>query len=637
MSKDLETVSYDEEQVEEQLAHMASEKASPSVQPAHVDSSEALTRQQAKVDLPAPDKRATAVDQEAVRSKVEAAIAEGTRPVKADELLDTILEDRFHIYARVGAGGMGVVYKAKQLGIDRDVAIKMLHPELVNDEFIVSRFKTEALAVSKLHHPNIIRIYDFGQLPDKSLYIVMEFLDGVSLENALRTAGVFPVNRALHILRQIAQSLTEAHEKEIVHRDLKPDNVFLTRVGSDSDYVKVLDFGIAKLREADKNQGTLTQAGMIFGTPRYMAPEQCRSMSVDRRADIYAIGVMAYEMLTGEPPFHADNPLSILIKHVQEAPKPMAEIRPDVEVDSEVEALVMKCLAKAPEERFQSAAELAASIVKIEERLAGRLQHVVFVNGERGTTAVQPQRSDTIATTPKRSKKVFAWTFVISLLVAAGLFFGLGGYPLVAGIVEPLLAGSDVAVNTAPTPAEQPVAPQQQVAAQPVAEEPKPQEPAPKPEAPPVDMISINFETEPTEAEVFQDGESIGFTPLTKSFTAQEKSATFVIKKEGYLEREVATHLDRDASFSIVLSAAPKPSAGKRTGSGTSGTRQPRTSDTGTKPAAPPPTVEVGSKPAIQIDRPAVSGPIREPAPPPAPKKPKEGMGKVGDLKRMEF
>ena len=143
-------------------------------------------------------------------------------------------------------------------------------------------------------------------------------------------------------------------------------------------------------------------------------------------------------------------------------------------------------------------------------------------------------------------------------------------------------------------------------------------------------MISINFETEPTEAEVFQDGESIGFTPLTKSFTAQEKSATFVIKKEGYLEREVATHLDRDASFSIVLSAAPKPSAGKRTGSGTSGTRQPRTSDTGTKPAAPPPTVEVGSKPAIRLidlqcrvlSRACTTTP---------PEKPKEGMGKVGD------
>lgn len=403
------------------------------------------------------DEKMTASEQNDVQARVEAAVESVQTEVEkrtGDPLLGSLVGDRFQVTSRIGTGGMGVVYKARQAGMDRWVAVKVLLKELTHDEKVIKRFKIEALAASRLTHPNTIRIYDFGITHEDVLYIAMEFLDGTSLERALHRESPMSTRRTLHILKQIGSSLVEAHEKGIVHRDLKPDNIFLTHVDGDQDFVKVLDFGVAKLREADKTQGTLTQAGVIFGTPRYMAPEQCRSVAVDQRADLYAMGVIGYECLTGSAPFDAESPLSILIQHVQEAPKPLPSMRPDIEVPEDVESLVMRCLEKKPDRRFDNAKELVAEVNRLEAKLAGRYERVVFVSGPRKVTAPGREASeaktsmDTVDVAdgldhpaPQPARK---WPWIIGSVVVLGLVLGgffvmkpQGEPPVVPALITP--------------------------------------------------------------------------------------------------------------------------------------------------------------------------------------------------------
>jgi len=281
------------------------------------------------------------------------------------------------ILSFIGAGGMGAVYKASQLGMDRHVAIKVLLAEYAKNPMLIKRFHMEALAVSKLEHPNTIRIFDFGQTEQGVLFIAMEFLSGRSLEHELRARGAMAARRVAHIMAQVCRSLGEAHRKGIVHRDLKPDNIFLCNIDGDPDYAKVLDFGVAKLAAQDRKQGTMTQAGMVFGTPKYMSPEQSRSDITDARSDIYALGVILYEMLAGKPPFDAENPLSILIQHVQEPVKPFSVVRPDILIPPPIERVVERCLRKKPEERYQSAEELAEALMNAWRALDRSFDNVI--------------------------------------------------------------------------------------------------------------------------------------------------------------------------------------------------------------------------------------------------------------------
>ena len=279
---------------------------------------------------------------------------------KKDPLLGTTVGGRFVVVKKIGAGGMGAVYRAKQEGMDRDVAVKVLLGDMSENDTVLRRFTLEALAVSRLRHPNTIQIFDYGQTPQGHPYIAMELLEGQTLHDLLKKERPLPIRRALRILAQVAQSLAEAHGKEIVHRDLKPENIFLVTVGDNPDFVKVLDFGVAKLRDHKSEQGTLTQAGSIFGTPRYMSPEQCSAQPVDHRSDIYALGVILYEMVVGQAPFASDQALALLLAHVNETP-----VRPGIAaferqvVPEEVDNLIMKLLEKAPADRVQSAGELA--------------------------------------------------------------------------------------------------------------------------------------------------------------------------------------------------------------------------------------------------------------------------------------
>ena len=347
-----------------------------------------MPRSGALTQSPGVAGKATIIDD--VEARIEAAVSAVGGPENhgVDPLIGKLIGGRFEVISRLGAGGMGVVYRARQVGIDRIVAIKTLLKDRATDEKVVARFKNEARAVSRLNHPNTIRIFDFGQMDDGTLYFAMELLEGRSLDKAIRQDAPVSARRTLHIMSQMADSLAEAHSKGIVHRDLKPENVYLSQVGDDPDFVKVLDFGVARMREQDSSQGTMTQAGVIFGTPRYMAPEQARTMAVDARADIYALGIIWYELLTGQTPFEADNPLAILMKHIQDPVPPMSVTRPDVAVPAEVEELVFKCLEKSPERRFQSAASLAVELRSTLDRLDGRFERVVFV--EREAAASDP-------------------------------------------------------------------------------------------------------------------------------------------------------------------------------------------------------------------------------------------------------
>ena len=292
---------------------------------------------------------------------------------KHDRLIGALLADKYKIEKKIGEGGMGSVYIANQRPIDRKVAVKVLLSKLAEDEVAVKRFEQEAKAISRMQHPNTVTIYDFGKTSeedDERLYIVMEYLRGQTLTQVLRADGQLTSGRAARIMRQVCASLGDAHAAGIIHRDLKPDNIFLTEVGGDKDWVKVLDFGVAKLADSD-GVGTLTQTGMIFGTPKYMSPEQAEGRPIDYRADIYALGVVLYELLVGRPPFVADTPVGLLLKHISEPPPPFSQVRPDLHIEPLIEAITMRALDKRPEGRQQMVSELAAELEAFERSVSG--------------------------------------------------------------------------------------------------------------------------------------------------------------------------------------------------------------------------------------------------------------------------
>ena len=264
---------------------------------------------------------------------------------------------------KIGEGGMGVVYLAEHPRIGRQVAIKVLLPEYSQNPEVVARFFTEARASSAIKNEHIIDIIDFGELPDKSSYIIMEWLEGAPLTKVLQE-GKMPVDRALHIARGMGRALAAAHSRGIVHRDLKPDNVFLVVRGDDHDFAKVLDFGIAKLLG---NEGagapqiaSKTRTGAIIGTPMYMSPEQCRGVAVDERSDIYSFAVILYQMLCGKVPFESEGLGELLLKHMTEAPQQPRELVPDLPIT--IELALLKALEKDPAKRYRRVEDFVAEL-----------------------------------------------------------------------------------------------------------------------------------------------------------------------------------------------------------------------------------------------------------------------------------
>jgi serine/threonine-protein kinase len=288
---------------------------------------------------------------------VLAAQGEGQGP---DPMIGQVLGGKYTVVRLLGEGGMGAVYEGEQqLGTTkRKVAVKTLHPHLSRDPKIKARFEREVGTIAELEHPNTIQVYDFGATNEGILYIVMEFLHGKSLADTLVAGGAMPPERVVNILQQVCGSLEEAHARGIVHRDLKPDNVVLVERAGKKDFVKVLDFGIAKRsKEEDKDEQKLTQQGMVLGTPPYMSPEQFTGKPIDSRSDIYSLAVMAYEMLSGKLPFKADTAWEWATQHMTQQPVPIESLPEGSRATEAMRASLRKALAKAPEARFQTVRE----------------------------------------------------------------------------------------------------------------------------------------------------------------------------------------------------------------------------------------------------------------------------------------
>jgi serine/threonine protein kinase len=290
----------------------------------------------------------------------------------------TVLADRYRIDALIGEGGMGRVYSAEHVLMRKRLAIKVLHRELTTMPEVVARFEREAMAAANIDHPNVAAATDFGKLADGAVFLVLEYVQGKSLRDEIAT-GPIAAERALHITRQIAAGLGSAHALDIVHRDLKPENVMLVDKGGDPDFVKVLDFGIAKvpIGEVPHPSNTpahtpITKAGMVFGTPEYMAPEQALGQTVDGRADLYALGVILYEMLSGSRPFSSQSQVGILGQQLSKLPPKISDRAPGIIVPPSVEQVAMKLLAREASERYQTAAEVVEAANRLLAPIPGR-------------------------------------------------------------------------------------------------------------------------------------------------------------------------------------------------------------------------------------------------------------------------
>lgn len=284
-----------------------------------------------------------------------------------DPLIGRVVNDRFRIVSVIARGGMGKVYRAEQSPLGREVALKVLNPNYSGeqDPEFHKRFFLEASICAKLTHPNTVTIFDYGRTDDDIYYIAMELLEGRTLHRALREETRFPSDRTMHVARQMCRSLREAHALGVIHRDLKPANIYLVRHGDERDFVKVLDFGLVK--DLDKGED-LTQTGLFMGSPKYMSPEQIRGEKVDARCDVYALGVIMFEMLTGKVPFDRPNSVNILMAHVHEQPPLMSDLAPDIDIDPMLEQVVLKAMAKKPEERFSGMDELLVALKQVAQQ-----------------------------------------------------------------------------------------------------------------------------------------------------------------------------------------------------------------------------------------------------------------------------
>ena len=286
------------------------------------------------------------------------------------EWLGKIVDGRYRVLEVVGRGGMGVVYRVEHLRMGKVAAMKVLHRDLAADPEVIERFEREAAAISKLHHPHTVQVFDFGTA-NGALYLIMEYVRGVDLSRMIQRDGPLPWSRAAPLLAQVCSALQEAHEQGIVHRDLKPENVLITRTAGGRDYAKVLDFGLAKLEQQPKAP-SITDKQQIVGTPYFMSPEQIRGDDVDVRSDIYSLGAMMFEVLTGQHLFEGSTAMGVLTKHLTAEPDAPSMRAPKQGIDPRVDHLCRKAVAKDPEKRWQTAAELTEAI---EEVYAETVEH----------------------------------------------------------------------------------------------------------------------------------------------------------------------------------------------------------------------------------------------------------------------
>src|SRR3989440_4395799 len=293
---------------------------------------------------------------------VDAAVLRSTD----DPLLGQTLAEKYLVEELIKRGGMGAVYRGKHVLMDKTVAIKVLHPSLAVEDAVVARFSREAKAASKISHPHAVSVTDFGEAENGVVFLVMEYLDGRTLKEAIQSEGAFTLDRTIEIIRQVAGALDAAHAQGVVHRDLKSENIMLVRHNGD-EWSKVLDFGIAKIQQPEGLRDIeITEANLVVGTPRYMSPEPCSQTGpLDRRSDIYSLGIIIYEMLAGHVPFTGESPTVIMMKQVQDRPPSILAARADLPAG--IDQAIAKALAKQPADRFQTAGEFSETLSRASE------------------------------------------------------------------------------------------------------------------------------------------------------------------------------------------------------------------------------------------------------------------------------
>jgi serine/threonine-protein kinase len=537
------------------------------------------------------------------------------QPAIQDALIGLTIGN-YQIKSKLGEGGMGSVYLAEHPLIGKQVALKVLHQEFASNRDVVARFFTEAKSVNDIQHPNIVDIVDYGELHidggTEMVYFIMEFLDGDSLANLIRQHAPLPPERALSIAMQIADALGASHQNGVVHRDLKPDNVILIKRGRQTDFAKVLDFGIAKLT-GDQPGSRRTRTGIVMGTPAYMSPEQCEGRgNVDHRTDIYALGILLYEMITGRVPFTGEGYGEVLVQHLTQAPTRPSTIRA---VSPHVEMIVLKALEKNPLARYPSMEEfmkaLADPVGYVEHNggLHGFLQTELVDTGGPVPTMPTPSPYATPAPgtlmmptpapgtspgmlspaggyyptpLPQRVEKSRTGLFVglgvvAAIGIGAAIFFstrGGGGEQAEAAVVTPddddptAINAPDVAPDVVP---DKPKVPEV------VPDKPKPEVPKEPPK--PV-MVQIKLTSLPKEAEIWVEGEAKrrGKTPKIIELERGTKvSITF--KRRGYLDEEIKiTPAEKIELAPVELKRK------KRTGTSSSSSSSSSSGNSGTKP-----------------------------------------------------
>lgn len=294
----------------------------------------------------------------------------------AEGLVGITLDERYRLDAVLGEGGMGAVFRATHLAMDRKVAVKLLKPHLSNNEASLQRFAREARSTMKVESPHAVKVLDYGVTPQRDYYMVLEYLDGRTVQRELDIDGVFAPTRVVHIARQALHALNAAHAMGLVHRDLKPENILLMRVGADPDYTKLLDFGVAKLMEGAgktaESQIALTQIGTVFGTPEFMSPEQACGHQLDGRSDLYSLGATMFAMLTGCGLFEAGSAIEWLTNHVRSPAPHIQDVRGELASYPELDDVLQRCLAKHREQRPRTAADLDKLLARLEPIIAGR-------------------------------------------------------------------------------------------------------------------------------------------------------------------------------------------------------------------------------------------------------------------------
>ncbi len=359
-----------------------------------------------------------------------------------DKFVGKTIAGRYEVLDLAGRGGMSVVYRAKHLLTQKIVALKLMHSHLLTDDNAVRRFQQEAKAASRLQHQNAISVQDMGVTEDGQPFLTMDYLDGLPLSDVIKTWGKLDPERCIHIFVQVCAALAHAHDQRIVHRDLKPSNVMLVRSDENPDFVKVVDFGIAKILPEAGEILKLTATGEVFGSPLYMSPEQCMGHQLDARSDIYSMGCLMYEALTGKAPHEGNNALETMYKHTNLAAPLLADIDADPRLIQRLDHILQKCMAKVPEQRYQSMLELRNELLEV----AGSAKKGSKIAAKLGMGAADKGRKFDNKLSTVSSRKLF-WYVAMPLLLVLGVGASSFGYYWISTAGDPTPTDRELVLN----------------------------------------------------------------------------------------------------------------------------------------------------------------------------------------------